>query len=538
MAPIVRDALNVLALLTILLALLVVVGILVSIVRSIWRVTFGRATLILPFTGGDRALLVHSVLAEQLGRIEAEWKTLSAQIRDEEGLRTDDLALLDLGPVRVLGSGETLESDRLELVTEEPIDGQAIPPLSFAGVTVAPDSLFNLLYRVRASVARRMVRGNVADFGNTVRLSAEFLHTAKASPEAEGIPSRKARRRVERELLVVVRELAEPGQFLDVIDDIAFQITKHRLAFTSEGERWCAYHAFLQGYYQHLLFLRTGQVLFRERAVERYQAAIDHEPDYRYAHYNLGALLYNRYTEDTNASAIDHFTVAADATDPELRALALSGLTLAYAQNVHRYGLGSDPWSLLADQTSAEALEIDPNLEETNLARGWAYQLNGRIKDAIASYERTVELDGDTPAERQVKSFAQNNNAYIHMTELDDLTGAEQLLHDALDRYPNKMAFANLGEIHTRQHQYELALDDYRSALRLDPKYANAMNEMALVYLAQARTAAPEAAARLIQQADDCHTRALALVPASAANQLETLKCTYDVRRRAIEGES
>ena len=68
---------------------------------------------------------------------------------------------------------------------------------------------------------------------------------------------------------------------------------------------------------------RRVQVVFRERAVEHYEVAIAIEPDYRFAHYNLGALLYNRYTEDTNATAIEHFKSSAEASDPELRALYL-----------------------------------------------------------------------------------------------------------------------------------------------------------------------------------------------------------------------
>jgi tetratricopeptide (TPR) repeat protein len=194
-------------------------------------------------------------------------------------------------------------------------------------------------------------------------------------------------------------------------------------------------------------------------------------------------------------------------------------------------------WKALADQTSAEALEIKPDLEETNFARGWAHQLNGRIDAAIASYEHVVELDGDTPAERQMKSFAQTNHAYVSMTELGDLTGAEGLLHDALDWYPNKMAHAYLGELHARQHRCEEALDDYRAALRLDDQFADAMNDMALVYLEKARSVSDETVPGLIQQADECHARALALVPRRATNQVATLEAKYKKRRGEVTVE-
>jgi tetratricopeptide (TPR) repeat protein len=246
-------------------------------------------------------------------------------------------------------------------------------------------------------------------------------------------------------------------------------------------------------------------------------------------------VLYNRYTEDTNAAAIDHFRAAAESADPKLRALSLAGLTIAYAQNVHRFGLEPELWIALADEASAEAVEIDADLEESIFARGWAHQLNHRTADAIKWYEQVIDLPGDSASERQVKSFAQNNRAYLVMTERDDLSTAEDLFRDALARFPNKMAHANLGEIHRRRQEFELGLDEYHEALRLDPRYANAMNEMGILFLAWAaskRDVDASEAASLLTQAEQCHTRALALVPPTATHQLEALRKSFETERR------
>ena len=336
--------------------------------------------------------------------------------------------------------------------------------------------------------------------------------------------------------MVLVRELGAPGQLLDVIDDLAFRIAKLRLGFTSEGDRWSAYHSFLQGYVQHIRFLRTGQVTDRERAIALYDSAVSIEPHYRLARYNLGVLLYNRYVEDANVLAIGHFTSAAEADEPLRKALALAALTLAYVQNVHRFGLGADPWSALADEASSAAVQIDSELEETSFARGWAHQVNGRTTEAIEWYERTIHLEGDKPSERQIKSFAQNNQAFLYLTVVNDLDKAEALFRDALGNFPNKMAHANLGEIYKRRKQFDRALHEYDDALRLDPRYAAAMNEKGMVYLAQASEKpdrnGPEARS-LLDEAERCYRRALDLVPATAPHQLEDMRQKFEAARRA-----
>jgi tetratricopeptide (TPR) repeat protein len=529
---VVRDALSVLALVGVVLALLLTLGLLIAILRSLWRVTFGASTLILPFGGGERAASLNEVLAEQLDHIEREWRALSLTIRKEEGASDTGPTGLDQGPVRLMPDKALKEVDE-DFISDQPIDGQALPPLSFAGITFAPELLFNVFYRIRSLVARRMVRARLLEFGQTVRLSAVFISPRRDGGEAPDPVAGEGDDRNDNEPIVLVRTLDEPGALLDLIDDLAFRISKRRLNFTSEGERWSAYHAFLQGYVQHIVFLRTGQSAYRERAVEFYESAVAIEPQYRVAQYNLGALLYNRYTEDTNTRAIDLFRAASESRDSKLRALSLAALTLAYAQNVFRYGLGRDPWVVLADEASTEAVAIDADLEETTFARGWAHQINGRTTDAVDWYARTVHLEGDSPSERQIKSFAENNRAWLYMTALDDVETAEPMLRDALRFFPNKMAHANLGEIYKRRKQFDRALEEFADALRLDSAYAEGMNEMAMVYLAQAATESRDLSRcqSLVEQAERCHQRALDLLPPTSAHQLDELRKKFDAER-------
>jgi tetratricopeptide (TPR) repeat protein len=246
-----------------------------------------------------------------------------------------------------------------------------------------------------------------------------------------------------------------------------------------------------------------------------------------------GSLLYNRYAEQDNQQAIERFTTAAASSDRRLQALSLSGLTLACAQNVHRFGLGSSPWVAVADEASSLAVQIDPTLEETSFARAWAHQIADRVAEALDWYKRTTELPGDTPIERQIKSFAQNNRAWLYMTKLEDLDTAEHLLRDARDRFweANKMVHANLGEIHKRRKEFDAARSAYERARTLDPSYANAINETGMLYLAMARDALDRDrgdSAGLLDEAMRWHQRALEVVIATAKHERNELRRKFD----------
>ena len=528
----VSDSLQVLALIGVLVALAATLIGVLTIVRSTWRVTFGSGTLVLPFGDSDDGPAISEILAEQLDEVEREWQRLSLDVKKEEGLVRSQDTLVDLGPRARALSDRSLDTHENQFLSDQPLAGQAMAPITFAGISVSPDTIFSVFYRLRTSVARRTISGSLHGFGATTRLSALFVYR---EPVELGRGRRRPRKggasRSKR--IILVRDVKDGG-VLELIDDLAFLITKARLEFTSEADRWSAYRAFLSGYADHLRFLRTGKVVNRDLAIGLYSAAIEAQPDYLLARYNLGTLLYNRYTEDDNARAIEHFRAAAEASVERLRALALSGLTLAYAQNVSRYGLGSDPWVALADDASREAVQIAPDLEEAGFARGFALQVAGDIDAALEEYARTVDLPGNAPIERQIKSFAQNNRAFLQLTVKGDLEAAQQLFRDALERFQNKMAHANLGEIHKRRKEFDLALAEYRKARDLDADYVAAINETGMVYLAMARDSLDQGrgdAAELIAEGHRWHQRALAVVPATATHQRELVSKAFEDAR-------
>ncbi len=133
-----------------------------------------------------------------------------------------------------------------------------------------------------------------------------------------------------------------------------------------------------------------------------------------------------------------------------------------------------------------------------------------------------------------MKSFAQNNRAFLTMTEKGDLEAAEGFFNDALDRFQNKMAHANLGEIHKRRGEFDLALEEYRKARELDGEYVNAINETGMVYLAMAkdlREGGRDDAVALIAEAELWHKRALDVVPATSVHQREVVVTKFEESR-------
>lgn len=488
------------------LAFVAALAVAFRLVRSIWKVAFGRATLVLPFRGADTlGVYVSGILAEQLNAIEGLWQGLSRGVRDaqERGIASDAPELVDLGPVVDLGRGHpdrTLTPDQTRLILDEPIEGQAMGPITLGGISLSPDAIFRALYQLRTVLARRTIRGVVDRFGSTVRLSCTIVSA-----------------RGQANTTVLVRDVETGTELFTLIDDAAFAIAKQRLAFESEARTWSAYSGLLEGFAHQLTYSRTGNVVEREMAIERYRKGVAAEPDYHLARFNLATLLYNRYTAADNDEAIENLRVASAATDPVLRALALAQLSRAYCQQVHRYGHPREPWISQADEASAMAVQLAPAFEEIWLARAFARQLQGDLQEALAAYQRVVELPGESGEERRMKSFAENNAGYIYLNHLGDLDQAERHLQRALEfaNY-NKMTFANLGELQKRRGRYQEALEAYRRALELDPRYVNAVNETAMVYVAMAAKDAADArdkrGARL-RSAREWHERAVALVP-------------------------
>jgi tetratricopeptide (TPR) repeat protein len=524
--------LDLLELVGVVAALVVLLVVLATGLRAVWQVR-RKSLLVLPFRGSDQSQHVAGVLAQRLVAVEREWIALSSEVGGrEESLKggggeavagpatrtlSDALAWFDPDQgtwILKAPDGESAREPR-EVIAEQPLDPDAVGSVTLAGVAVSMGVLLTLMYRLRAAAAPERIAGTLYVLGSTARLDGS-LRTAGQTQN-----------------LVCVRELKRPDELFDVIDDFAFDLLKHRLSSSAPGEdfgtdalTWKGYRSFLAAHDSHLRFLMSGRAFDREDAIEGYEAAIGAEPAYWLPHYNLGTLLYNRYTQVDNARAIELFRAAAQSRASRLRALSLAGLTMAYCQNVHRFGKPREPWAFWADVESARALEYERDLAETRFARGWACQVLGRMEEALEWYEGVAQVPEDTAKIRQLKSFALTNAGYVCLTYLDDESRAEDYLREALRLYRNKITHANLGEIHKRRREFEAAKREFESAVSLDPRYVNGLNEFGMLYVAWAREAAGDgkpselrgspqpgpAAKALLEQARTWHERALTVL--------------------------
>jgi tetratricopeptide (TPR) repeat protein len=511
------EMLQVVSLIAVVAALLLLVLLVGAMVRTMLKALFGRATYVAPFTGCELAPAVSSILAQRLSEVERDWVQLSRDIKDEvDAFNGVDAMKTACGGVR---ADVYLNSQATQWVDAQPIDGQLLKPITAFGVTVSPETVFSLLYRVQNIVAPRAIHGTVHQLGATIRLSVRMSERRDGHRRDRHVPQ--------------LRPVAAAEQLLELVDDAAFDIVWRRVlvygragpAQDPEANTWAGYRSFLDGYLHHLRFLRTGDPDEREAATRSYEKAIGAEADHHLAHYNLGLLLYARYTAIDNEKAIRHFSSATTCSSSRIRMLALSGLAMANGQQVHRYGCVGEPWVGRADHASRGALRLSElskePMEEVYFARGWSEQVRGNAREAVRWYGKATALPlrGDAvrqAEQRRMKSFAQTNAGYLAFTVLGAAEEAEALLWDALKHNPfNQMSHANLAELFRRRGEYEKALAEYDEALKLERSYFNAMNEMALVYVEMAQHERDTAGrATLLDKARDRHEHAVALVPA------------------------
>jgi tetratricopeptide (TPR) repeat protein len=523
----VHAALGVLELLAVLAALALFAIVVIGLIAALVRVSVRGRVLVLPFRGTDsRRGEITEFFVWRLMMLEQEWvrlaraveerrKTIgdrSARTRPAARLQDDATPLTSGGRVARLpsaletrlaqGGGPRPSGDELLPIVER-LEGPAaiadadLGAISFGGVSFSPATIVALVRAASAIAARRLLQGTVASLGDTAVLSVAY---AERSP--------RRRRQTAVEPVLVAKD-----EWLTAIDQLAYALAKNRVYLlrakgegvqaatdllgtrshtvdraTVEAETWAACKAFLSGYAAHLDHFVSGDAADRERALACYGEALRVQPQYPRALYNRATMLYNRYLPKANRQAIEDFEAACKTDDETLRPLVLAGLAMAYCQEVQRFGSRTTDAQARATEATVQAARLDRALPEARFAIGWTHQVAERWDRALHAYARVERADDATPATRRIISFALNNAAYIWMHHLvdrpDALARAEALLWRAHDYYPNKVAYANLGEIARRLMRFEDAVALYRLALALDPAYANALSELSCVELA------------------------------------------------------
>lgn len=152
--------------------------------------------------------------------------------------------------------------------------------------------------------------------------------------------------------------------------------------------------------------VQSGQL---QRAVEAYRKAIELDPDYQAAYANLGVVYYQLEQLDLAAQQYEK-ALELDPKDGDV-AYNLGALKL---QQALLSGGQPDPDLLeqAIDQLQ-QALELSPDLAEPHFSLGVAYAALNRTEDAIAAFERFLELDSgqDPRASQEARRYLESLKA-------------------------------------------------------------------------------------------------------------------------------
>lgn len=518
------------------LAIFLLASVLGGILRSTWRVARMEDTLVLPFHGGESARTLNRTLAEQLTLAERYIRTiLKSQFRDPG--RSGSLVpagSLDVGPFGspIAEFVATLDIAKDDRFIVDDNANLALDPIQVAGISFSPTALLTLAYQLRSRLAKRTIRGSHVETGATSRIVIKVNGAILAGDaQSRGVITDDAAHRGQGYMLDPI--VGPSSALLTLVEDAAFRIVKARIGLLTGSNSWKAYVAFCDAYDSHTGYLESGDPSTRESAVDLYRSAVEADPRYPRASYNLASLLYDRYTLESNKEALDLFHRATRSEEVEIRAMAYAGVTFACCQNVHRFELDIHEWVPQAAMASNRAKKI-LDIAETRMAQAWFLQVTKRYEGAVTAYLSVQEIDdGREPANTLIKSFALNNAGYIRMMHYGDLATAEMWLQTARKIRPNKNIHAVLGEIFRRKGDFKEAIASYEEALALDPHYVNGLNELGMVYLALATRSRndPAASRGWLTQAFDLHRQALSLL--SDPGQRDVVRERFDAFRRS-----
>jgi Tfp pilus assembly protein PilF len=534
------------------IAALAVIGLIVSVAH----VTIRGRVFVIPFRADDGQRVDITVLfANRLVDMERRWRSLAHEIqmlRATVGTSSQDATLNESAEIRTtaderaspaghattlqlatspITSGQTLgESlarsggssfkdvaagprttgdeildDVLLIAEENSMADIDFGSMTVSGVSFSLQAFVALFRRLPGLFARRVLHGAITPMGDGSVLSVTL--------DQRPLPRRYARYRASCTVHVI------GGDWIHGVDGAAFGLAKARLdqlyaglpeapgtgaptparsetvaKAEIEAQSWDACEAFLEGYAAQLRHYLSGRGSDRDIALSHYQNALKLQGGYTRAAYNRATLLYNKYLPEANREAIVRFSEATSSTDPRVRALAYSGLAMAYCQALHRFDGADERLVSKAVDASQDALSLDPDLEEARFAVAWGYQALHDPERAVSGYESVVRLPAETSAGRRMKSFALNNAGWIWMHDFEKRKGgtarAEAYFWTALQYYPNKIAYVNLAEVARRTHRFADAIKLFECALDLDPSYVNAWNELAMVEVEVAGDAA------------------------------------------------
>jgi len=136
------------------------------------------------------------------------------------------------------------------------------------------------------------------------------------------------------------------------------------------------------------------------------------------------------------------------------------------------------------DEAIAEfqrAIELDPDSSESHRNLGAAYLEQGKLDEAVASYEKAIELDPGFG-----EAYGDLAAAYIDLGKLAEAVAAGDKAIALAPEYAN--AHYNLGLTYANQGRFEKAITEYKEAIRINPDDAITHNNLGIAYYEQGQT--------------------------------------------------
>ncbi|MBN2383263.1 tetratricopeptide repeat protein [bacterium] len=210
-----------------------------------------------------------------------------------------------------------------------------------------------------------------------------------------------------------------------------------------------------------------------EQADRLYQEALALNPKHGTIHNNYGILLQIQKRWD---EALSHFQQAAELyTDPQNKALAVNNIGMNY--------------DIQGDYDQAKiyyqkSLEINPEYYEANLNLGTIYFVNNELPQAIASFEKTLQIIQKSTANFNKSAAVQNTSQFLALCYLktNETGKAEQIVNNLLQIDPfNERNYSLMGDVFSKKGQLEQAQTSYMKALNFNANSINAQAGLALV---------------------------------------------------------
>jgi tetratricopeptide (TPR) repeat protein len=434
------------------------------------------------------------------------WSDLRPQPDEVLGRSVGEMLLHRLGSIQNIHERSTTQVEISNSFRDIPIFSQGLDKdlelLGSAQLGSTPGAMTALIvFVLRAfpflSPPTRL-RGSIHQYGDRYRLQAVLQSYKRPST---GRPA------------TLLWEVETPDAvdtgIPEAIEQLAYRIYLDLLR-ERDFKSWECFREFTIGLGHHISYMDLGRPADNLKAFEHYRAADKMEPQNHVVSYNLGVLIYMRFkSSQSNETALTYFRKALSAPNDRLRARANSAMANALLTRVHRFGEGG-----IADleeglRLANQAVELQPDLDAAAKALAYAHHQigewlhshatgspdpTGQVRSAedhrskaMVEYNRALKLNpnhhvaANNLANLQLE-WAKACQSQRQREEL--LKGAEKAAERALQISPGyDFAHDNLGNIRVELGDLAGAILEFQAALRFNPDYPEALNDMALVLM-------------------------------------------------------